>query len=180
MSEVIVGDNLIAAITNGVFHTAQLARIYAGTQKFQTSPASIMVAYVIEKLGKMTDPSDKDDWPLYTSHLPDGSNVKINCGVIHDTAGVNDPRSMTGEWPQHPGVQLRIRSRDHETGYKKIEDVASALDEVVRDTIEVNSTTYEIQNVSRTSPIVALGVEPEMRRFSFTVNFLLTLKVLVT
>lgn len=179
MSNVIVGDNLIAAITGGAFYLVPLRRVVPGTHKLEASPASIMVAYVIEKLGKMTDPSDKNDWPLYVSHLPDGKNVKTDCGAIYDTSGVNEPRAMTGEVSRHPGIQLRIRSRDYETGYAKIEDIASALDEVINNTITIGTSEFEIQNVSRTSPIVSLGVEPgTRRRRSFTVNYLLTMKKL--
>ena len=179
MSNVIVGGNVIANMTGGVFFTTPLARTVSGTQKLQASPASIIAYYIIEELSKMTDPSDKDDWPLYISHLPDGSNVKTDAGAIYDTTGINDMRSMDGGVPQHPGIQIRIRSRSYETGYAKIEDIANALDEVVNASIEIGVLEYEIQNVSRTSPIVSLGVEPgTRRRFSFTINFLLTVREL--
>ena len=150
-----------------------------GTQKLQLPPAKILATYIINELVEMTDPSDKDNWPLYISHLPDGSNVKTNAGAVYDTTGVNDMRSMTGEWPQHPGIQLRIRSDNYETGYKKIEDIAHLLDEVANNTIKIDDLEYKIQNVSRTSSIVSLGVESgTRRRFGFTVNFLLSLREL--
>ena len=182
MSNTIIGGNLIAAITGGVFILTPLARAVSGTLKLQASPASIMAAYIIEKLDvSMTDPSDKDSWPLYISHLPDGTNVKTDAGAIYDTTGVNDMRSMDGGVPQHPGIQIRIRSRSYETGYTKIEDIGSTLDEVVNASIEIGSLEYEIQNVSRTSPIVSLGVETgTRRRFSFTINFLLTIRELTS
>lgn len=177
MSNVIVGNNLIAAITGGVFLTVPLVRAVAGTPKLQNSPAVIMVAYVIEQLEKMTDPSDRDEWPLYDSHLPDGDNVEVNCGAIYDTPGVSDQRSMTGEQSEHPGIQLRIRARDRATAYAKIEDVASTLDEVAFGTITIGDLEYRIQNVSRTSQIVTLGIDSK-RRVSLTVNFLLTIREL--
>lgn len=171
----IVGGNWIAAMTGGVFYTTPV--MGAGSHALLLSPAMIMVAYVIEKLDKMTDPSDGDDWPLYTSHMPDSLDVKTDCGAIFGTGGVNDPRGMEGGVSQHPGVQLRIRSKSHSTGYAKIEDVASTLDGVMNDTITISGKEYAIQNVSRASPIVDMGVEPgTKRRFSFTVNYLLTMK----
>jgi len=153
-------------------------RTTVGTNRLQLSPAVIMTAYVIEELGLMTDPSDRDEWPLYSTHLPDNKNVKMNCGVIFDTVGTSDQRSMTGEWPEHPGIQLRIRARDNATGYLKIEEVASALDEVAFGTITIGALRYRIQNVRRTSPVASLGVEPGKRRVNFTVNFLLTIREL--
>ncbi len=152
-------------------------RTTTGTQRLQNSPAVIMVAYVIEQLAKMTDPSDRDEWPLYDSHLPDGDDVEVNCGVMYDTAGVSDQRSMTGEQSEHPGVQLRIRARDKATAYAKIEDVASTLDEVAFGAITIGALEYRIQNVSRSSQIATLGIDSK-RRVSLTVNFLLTVREL--
>lgn len=175
----IVGDDLIAAISNGVFHLEPLERVVTGTQKFLTSPATIVAAYIIQKLGKMTDPSDRGSWPLYISHLPEGRNVQSNCGAVYDTAGTVDLRSMTGQFYQHPGVQFRIRSSSYEIGYVKIEDIANALDAVSFDTVTIGSSQFRVQNISRTSPIAALGIEPgTVRRFHFTINFLLTVRKL--
>ncbi len=157
-------------------------RATVGTQKLQASPASIIAAYLIEnEIGAMTDPSDRSNWPLYISHLPDGENVKTNAGAIYDTTGIQDLRSMTGEGYQHPGIQIRIRSRNYETGYAKIENIANALDVVAWGIITIDSLEYRIQNVSRTSPIVSLGVETgTVRRFHFTINFLLTIRELTS
>ena len=179
MSNVIIGGNIIAAMTGGVFHTKPLARTVSGTSKLQASPASILAYYIINTLEEMTDESDGEDWPLYKASLPDGSNVKTNAGAVFDTVGMNDQRSMDGGVPQHPGIQLKIRSRDYETGYAKIEDIAHALDEVANAEIEIDALEYELQNVSRTSPIVCLGNEySTKRRFEFTINFLLTIREL--
>lgn len=149
------------------------------TQKLEISPMEIMASYITDVLGKMTDPDDKTTWPLYQGHIPDGEEVETNCGGIYDTAGINDPRSMDGTVNEHPGIQLRIRARDYEIGFAKIEDIAAALDAVIRETIVVGSSTYRLQNVSRTTPIVSLGVEPgTKRRIAFTVNYLITVKKL--
>lgn len=156
-------------------------RTTTGTSKLQASPASVMAYYIINELEKMSDPSDGDDWPLYVSHLPDNKNVKTDAGAIYDTAGTSDIRSMTGENYEHPGVQIRIRSRVYETGFVKIEDIANALDTVVQADVEIGDLEYRIYNVSRTSPIASLGVEPgTTRRFHFTINFLLTIRELTS
>lgn len=179
MSNVIVGDNLIAAITGGALYLTPLARTTPGTAELEMAPAAIMAAYVINELDKMTDPDDRDDWPMYISHMPDGKNVKTNCGAVYDTPGVNDPRPMIGVVNPHQGIQIRIRSNDYEIGYAKIEDIAIALDIVVNDSITIGLEEYEVQNVSRASPIVSLGIEPgTKRRFHFTVNYLLTVRKL--
>ena len=144
------------------------------------APATVLAAFIINSLGKMTTPTNGEGWPLYSPHMPDGDNVETNCGVVYDTFGVNDPRSISsGVVSEHPGVQIRIRTNDYNVGFAKIEDIALALDAVANETITVGGESYKIHNVSRASPIVCLGVEPgTKRRMFFTVNYLLTLKKL--
>lgn len=180
MTDVIKGGNLIAAITGGVFFTEPLARTAVGSDLLVSSPASIVAEYIVDTLGKMTWPLDKGNWPLYITHMPDGKSVKSNCGAIYDTTGVLDARQMDGRWPTHPGLQLRIRARDYETGFVKIEDIASALDEVINVSVTVGEGIYEIQNLSRATAVTPLGLEAgsTKRRFLFTVNFLATIKKL--
>ena len=180
MSNVIVGTNdIIAAATCGVFNIEALARTTTGTNKLQKSPASIMAYYIINELAKMTDPSDGDTWPLYDSFLPDGPQVETDCGAIYDTSGIADERYMSGPTIPHEGIQIRIRSSEKNTGYVKIEDIANALDAVTLDSFEIVALEYELQNVSRSSPIASLGVEPgTKRRYHYTVNYLLTIREL--
>lgn len=139
-------------------------------------PVSILASYIIEVLKKMTDPSNGIDWPLYQTSMPDGDEVKTNCGALYDTPGMNEPRLMMGLVVTHPGIQLRIRSSTSKIGWVKIEDIADALDEVKNVDIAVDGKTYRIQNASRTSPIVPLGLEVGTRRYLFTVNYLLTVR----
>jgi hypothetical protein len=180
MSDIITGGNLIAAITGGVFFTQPLAHTVEGTDLLVVSPASIVADYIVDTLAKMTWPRDKGNWPLYVSHLPDGKNVKTNCGCVYDTTGLLDTRQMNGRWPLHPGIQIRIRARGYEVGFGKIEDIASALDELVNESVTTSSGVYEIQNLSRSTPVVPLGPEvgTTRRRFLFTVNYLATIKKL--
>ncbi len=174
--------NLIAetipAVTGGLF---DFERDLTGAEDaaLGRSVISILRAYIISTLSLMTLPSDRGSWPLYVANMPDGNDIETNCGCVYDTPGVLDGKLSSGEVIQHPGIQLRIRSNDYETGYAKTEAIALALDDVSWDTITVSGTTYLLQSVSRTSPVVPLGSERgTKRRFLFTANFLITLKKL--
>ena len=82
-----------------------------------------------------------------------------------------------GEVIRHPGLQLRIRSLTEDEGYNKIEEVSLELDSIEIDTIVINSKSYEIQNMRKTTEIIPLGLERGTnRRYLFTVNYLVTLK----
>ena len=180
MSTVILAGNLISNITGGVFYSTTSVREVVGSDVLTASPASIMAAYIIDELAKMTTPSDMGDWPLYKSSMPDGKNVETDCGVIYDTTPVIEQRLMSGLVPQHPGIQLRIRSRKYEIGYAKIEDVAVALDAIDHETVSIAAGDFVIQNANKSTAVVPLGLEvgTTKRRFLFTVNFLLTVKKL--
>ena len=174
MSNTIVGGNTIAAMTGGAFYLTPLSRVTEGTPKLAVSPASILTYYIINTLAKMTDPSDGSAWPLFVQHMPPKPS---NAGSIYNTAGVTEQRQMSGLVPIHQGIQIRIRAISEETGYAKIEDIASALGEIFEETVEIDPEEYVIQNASQTSDIVSLGIEEgPKRRFLFTVNFLLTLR----
>ncbi len=176
MTTTILGsNNIIAVATCGIF-TSKLTG--TGSNQLAASPAYILAQYIVDVLGLMGETTE-DTWPLYVNHLPDdrSSSVEDNCGAIYDTTGVKDGRLMEGPVPQHFGIQLRIRSLGNQAGYVKIEGIAAAMDEVVRVELSLSSGDYVIQNVSRTSPVVPLGIEGgTKRRFLFTINFLVTMR----
>ena len=174
MSNAIAASNLMAVINAGGFYFTPLSRVTEGTPKLAVSPASILAYYIINTLAKMTDPSDGSAFPLWISHMQDKPS---NAGAIYDTSGILEQRQMSGLVPIHQGIQIRIRTVRYETGYAKIEDIASALDEVFDETVEISPEEYVIQNISKTTPIIPLGIEVgTKRRFLFTINFLLTLR----
>ena len=179
MTVSIIAGNKLANMTGGLFYTSTDPRLQVGTSILGKSPASILKEYLIGTSGLMSVPTNNSTWPLYVSSIPDGSNVKTNAGAVYDTPGINDPRQMNGSWPIHHGIQLKIRSQSHEVGYVKIEALASALDEIDHDSVIINGVTYNIQNVSRTSSIIPLGLEEgTKRRYLFTLNFITTIKKL--
>lgn len=172
-------SEVIPAVTGGLFDFERDLTA-AADSALGRSVISVLAAYIINTLSLMTDPSDGSDWPIYISSMPDGDNVKTNCGAIYDTAGVLDDKLSSGEVVLHPGIQLRIRSNDYEVGYAKIEAVALALDDVLFDTITIGSDSYLLQNISRATSVVPLGSERGYkRRFIFTVNFLVTMRKIV-
>ena len=143
-----------------------------------TSPADILAQYIIAQgIADMTNPSAGNDWPLYTSYMPDGDTIKTDIGVMYDTPGFKDGRLMEGLTIQKYGVQLKTRSQKHIEGWSKAELIAATLDDVDGGAITIDSITYEIQNVSRQGPVIPLGVEKgTTNRRLFAVNFLLTIK----
>ncbi len=174
MSNAIVANNLMAMINAGGFYFTPLSRVTEGTPKLGVTPASIIAYYIINTLGKMSDPGSGSAFPLWVSHL---QGKPSNAGAIYDVPGIIEQRQMSGLVPTHQGIQIKIRAIYSEIGYAKIEDIASALDEVFDESVEIGVEEYVIQNIGRSSPIVPLGIEEgTKRRFLFTINYLLTMR----
>lgn len=101
-----------------------------------------------------------------------------NCVTVYETEGRRDGRTMNGgEVWYHPGVQIEVRSADHNTGYLKANQLATCCDEeIYNETVTFEGKTYTITNVSRVGQVMSLGYEtPESRRELFTFNATVTI-----
>lgn len=120
------------------------------------------------------------NWPGFVTHLPpEGDNVAIDAVVVIDTSGVMDGRShKTGKPMEHPGFQIRVRSRDPQPGWDKIVTIRDAFDSILRRSVTVESSVYSIQAINRSTPIIPLGKDQQTNRFNHTFNGTATLKQL--
>jgi hypothetical protein len=136
------------------------------------TPAMILAEYVINKLSLGDYPEDSGLWPVYISFLPDDV-IGIS---FYDTVGTDDGRLMSGVSVIHPGVQIRIRSHDYESGWIKCQNIKEQLDILRNKSIEIDSSEYLIQAVN-CGMINSLGIEPNTKRkYMFTLNVMLTVK----
>ena len=167
----ILSGNLLANITGGVFTESNVLIEY---DVMSDSPASILATYLAQQL-ITTVPSTGSTWPLWVGSLPPGTN---NAGAIYNTSPIKDGRHMsTGFVVKHYGVQVKIRSTNEENGWNKCNSIQGLFDTVHNVNITIGTTVYQIQNISQVSGIIPLGSEPgTVRRYLFTMNFLVTLK----
>lgn len=142
------------------------------------SPADIVAQLLIrDSIGADPDVSPLGSWPVYVGGEP---NTPDNCLTVYDTAGSDDGSSMIdGELFGHSGVQIRIRAKDHRTGWTKADALQTHLAEGVLDEIvTVQSTTYLVHCFARIGDVLALGKDaPTSKRSLFTVNALVSVKV---
>ena len=169
----------IPAVTGGLF---SYVRISTTSDSLVNSPADILAKYIIQQaIGDMTEPTDGDDWPLYTTYMPDGSSIKNNAGCLYDTTPIKDGRIMDGSVIDHYGIQLMIRSTTYAAGYTKAESIARATESILKDTLTIGAYEYELKNISRQGSVIPLGAEKGTKgRSLFTVNFLATIKRIVS
>lgn len=110
-------------------------------------------------------------WPVYATNEPSDPDNVI---TVYDTQGIMDARAMVdGSWVEHVGLQFRVRSTDHPTGGAVAESLKDWLDQMVcQMAVPLGEATYVIWNMSRTSPVLALGRNvPASQRSLFTLNY---------
>jgi hypothetical protein len=115
-------------------------------------------------------------WPVKAGLVPDSPDDII---TTYGTSGLVKGRSMPdGEYQDYPGWQIAVRGTDHETAGNKIDSIKIALDEeVASNVVHVGPNRYIIQNVSRSGTPMYAGKEPNTRRFLFTLNGTMTIRM---
>jgi hypothetical protein len=98
----------------------------------------------------------------FVSSRPDEPDQLV---CLYDVAGsVQGRRMADGRLLIHAGLSVIVRAADY-TGYALANAVASALDGVRRQDVEMpDGTAHHVQSVYRTSTVVALGEEAGKRR----------------
>ena len=143
------------------------------------SPADVL-RWALVQHGTVTDPTPAtlQAWPCYASAEPDAPD---DCATVYDTDGVGHGRDhVTGERQEHHGAQVRVRSATHAAGYAKASAVAAALDTgLYRESVTVGGSNYLLHAATRTTGVISLGADvPGSRRFIFTVNAILAVRML--
>lgn len=117
-------------------------------------------------------------YPVYHGIMPD---VEDDCLCVTDTEGIIHQRDMAARSRQeHHGIQVRVRCENVTTGGKKARDIAEAFDSVVyQNTVLIDSSTYLVQAMTRTSPVIYIGPEVgTSRRYLFSVNAIVSVREL--
>jgi hypothetical protein len=118
-------------------------------------------------------------WAPFVAFLPDVPDTSM---AVYDTAAVKQGRIMrTGEVIEKKGIQIRFRSSNYPAAWTKAEAIRDAIDALPVGTLVTMVPTAEswrIQNISRTSGILNVGMEEEgdRKRFNMTINALLTMR----
>jgi hypothetical protein len=133
--------------------------------------------WALIQLGEGTDPAAGSSWPVFCSSEPASPD---NALTVYDTQGTDDGRSMIdGDLFGHYGVQLKVRSRDHATGWAKADAVQKAMAALYQLTVSIGSARYLVHCFARIGDVLALGQEsPTSTRRMFTVNAIVSIRQL--
>lgn len=138
------------------------------------SPAEVLRALLIAD--GLCPSNQVSAFACFVSSMPDEPDAVV---CTYDSDGRLDGRLMrTGEVIEHPRVVIQVRSATFTAGWQKMEAIRALIDSVKRREVTVQVATYLVQNISRTSTILALGQEEgtTKRREYFSLNVLMTLQ----
>ena len=131
-----------------------------------TTPAGQLASLLLRK-GLLVLPGPNVAWPISISHIPDDPNEAM---AFYDTTGTEDGRLMeSGERVEHPGFQIKFRSKNYDVGYAKARLIAGALDTYHNEQVPSGPHGSVIIAVRR-GPVLWLGNEVGKVRHLFTVN----------
>lgn len=113
--------------------------------------------------------SDNTSWPVYATNEPD---VPDNVITIYDTQGRISGRSgVDGERDEHYGIQVRVRSLSHTTGYQKIRAIAQQMDGVIyHNVVRLSSIDYIVHCITRVGDTLPLGQMDKVYRTQDTAS----------
>lgn len=142
-------------------------------------------AYIIRQLmidrGLVTHPDDEEEWPCNFNSLPEEPD---NALVITDTEGRAQGRVFTGYLTEKHGIQIRSRSADVVSGFVKLTRILNSLSRVNNEEVVImedtgtGTTSYLVQTLTPTSPVVRLGREAEGGRYEWTLNLVISLRMI--
>lgn len=139
------------------------------------SPADIIRRLLIAE-GYGVDPPSTP-WPIYVAVEP---SLPDNVITIQDygAARMQGRRMHDGRQLMMHSIQVRVRGKDHPTGYPKANAIAVALDEVIYwDSVTIGAQSYCVDTVSRLSDVMAMGREETTTRHIFLINALVEVRL---
>lgn len=140
------------------------------------SPAEIIRKLLVD-LALGAEPSATATWPVYDANEP---ATPDNCITVYDTQGRDYGRMMIdGSLVGPNGFQVRVRAKDHPTGWLKADSIQKALAEIVyQRMVYVESSDYFIHCISTIGDVLSLGKDPNSNRRLFTINAVVTVRQL--
>jgi acyl-CoA synthetase (AMP-forming)/AMP-acid ligase II len=134
-----------------------------------STPADV-IRKLLADAGKLTA-----TFPGFSGGLP--LTTADDAVGLYDTGGTTEGRAK-GVLVTHPGLQVRVRSKDRGEGYEKLSSIIDEL-AAVRNREVVMQPGVEVWSVAAftlTSTPAQLGQEEKNRRFHFSANGTLTLR----
>ena len=163
----LVGSIAAQSAVTGALGVESAPVISAGT-----IPQSTILAAYLKAQDLFSDPSEDDDWPVFTRRFPEASDVSNNLGCLYDTAGVVDGKGMRGNVNERHGIQFRIRGVGYNTTSSKLASTLDNLKAVTGETVTVESRVFKIHNIQRATTVHHLKRD-QKRRDHFVTDLLL-------
>ncbi len=139
-----------------------------GNGTLLASPAAIVRQLLLDLGLAVAGPTA--DWSVFAANEPAGPD---NCVTVRGTQGVGEAETHFGVTTWHRGIQVRVRSSDHEAGYAKAAGIGAALETLDVHAVSVGGACYLAGPFSPAGEVMDLGKDvPNGKRWIFTCNYL--------
>ena len=125
-------------------------------------------AYAVAQDGSVT--YSGQPWPSFSTSEPDFPD---ECVTVYDQQGIDSGRfQYSGKLQSFYGIQVRVRSLTHDSGWSKADAIRKAMAESVYErTVTLGSNVYVVGNFNNLKQVLSLGKDaPDTKRSLFTVN----------
>ena len=146
----------------------------------QDHSAAKIIATWLQQSG-LSAQTTAESFYAYVGYIPEQfhNTPAVNrnvIGIFDSGDDSNDGRHLSsGKYFLRYLVQVRVRALEYLDAYSTITKIDNALATLQSEPVIVDSTTYTIKSVSRTSGILPMGIDPGQQTFNFSLN----LKVLI-
>lgn len=113
------------------------------------------------------------DWAVFVSHMPSSPKNVI---VVGSLAGRTQGRiHRTGKTVNLHAVKITVRSQTYQAGESRIHSISEYVDTVLRKDVLVNGESIRIQAITKNTPVIPMGANPESRLELFSFDCTVTL-----
>jgi len=125
------------------------------------APATVL-AYHLVAAGVGTGPAGALPWAVYWNKDPQAPDQVL---VVKDTGADQDGRDhRTGDYVQHPTVQVTVRAKTQDVAKAKARAVVEVLKGLRNTVVTVGPHTYRVAGFHLTTGVTPIGVEEQGTR----------------
>lgn len=118
---------------------------------------------------------DSEDWPIFVENHPNTPDQLI---CVYNTTGILNDCTSFGDYSEHYGIQIKLRSTTETVGFYKANDISRTLDALTRTVVTLEGKDYLVHCCDRKGSVIPLGPEPgDQHRLLFTVNYVVPITV---
>lgn len=164
----------IGHFPSGAFPEGHWPALIKTESNFLSLPPSYIIGKYLISESYLEIPPD-ESWPVYISHMPD---LDSNIACVYDSIPVVESFTRTNaRWSRY-GIMIHFKSFDYEIARDKAEEVSKVMNETHEVSFQIEEEYFKIKSVTPFTGVSCVG-QDDLRRYLFTLNFMVVLASLI-